>query len=284
MRSFGAHRKAPARYDAAMATSAAIRVAGHPLAGAGVVVTRSGTAANALRRRIAALGGTPVLLPGLGIAAVADPDGARRALRAAVARADALVFTSPIAVAHAFRLLPTLRPRRACAVLAPGAGSARALQRRGIAAQHPRERQDSEGVLAMPQLAHVRGRRVVLVGADGGRELLAQELRRRRARVETVSVYRRGPPRLDRRHHAALAAAPSPLIALFSSAQALGHLRALLPPPLCARLLAGECVVSSPRLAEAARALQFVRVHVAASAAPDALVAAARAALARHRL
>jgi uroporphyrinogen-III synthase len=165
-----------------------------------------------------------------------------------------------------------------------GAATARALQRRGVRdVLHP-SRQDSEGLLLLPAFARLRGRRVALVGAAGGRELLPQTLTKRGARVERVYVYERVPPRFPARRLAALAELPSPLVTLATSADALANLRAALPQPLCARLCAGELVVSSARLAAAARAQGFANVHVAASPAPRDLVDAAQFALARHRL
>ena len=255
-----------------------------PLAGASVVVTRpSGTAA-ALRRRIRALAGVAVSLPGISLCAPADSALARRQLRAAQS-ADIVIFTSPAAVRFAFALLPRLHLRRSTQVCVPGSGSARALQRRGVGnAVYPPTRRDSEGLLALPQLERLRGRRVALIGAPGGRDLLPRELRARGARVELVGTYQRARPRLNRRHLHALEIAPTPLVALFSSADALTNLHAVLPPPLFAHLAANDCVASSVRVAEVAHTLGFVRVHVAASAEPAALVACACTAIALHRL
>jgi uroporphyrinogen-III synthase len=267
-----------------MAARARLLAPGHPLAGASVIVTRPASTAAALRRRVRALGGTPVGLPAIGLRASADADAARRALREAQ-HSDVVIFVSPAAVRFAWALLPRLHFARATPVLAPGAGSARALQRRGVAgATFPASRQDSEGVLELPALQRVRRRRVALVGAPGGRDLLARELAARGARVQLVEVYLRAPPRLTRRHFAVLESAPAPWISLISSTEALGHLQASLPPALFARLAASDCVVSSARIAARAQALGFAQVHVAPSAAPAALLSAAGAALARHRL
>jgi uroporphyrinogen-III synthase len=140
------------------------------------------------------------------------------------------------------------------------------------------------GRLELPELAHVRGRRIALVGAPGGRDLIAPALRRRGAKVEAIHVYRRVPPRLTQRHFDALALAPDPLITLVSSGEALAHLVALLPPPQLARLRAQILVVSSARLAALARTHAFAEIALARSAAPRDLFSAAAAALARHRL
>ena len=255
-----------------------------PLAGATVIVTRPSDTAAGLRRRVRMLGGTAVALPGIGLRAAQDGAHVRKQLRAAQS-ADIVIFTSPAAVRFAFGLLPRLRLGRTTQVCVPGSGSAFALQRRGVKnAFYPPARRDSEGLLALPLFARLRKRRVVLIGAPGGRDLLPRELRARGARVEFVNAYERTRPKLDRRHLGALEAAPTPLISLFSSADALTNLHAVLSPPLFAHLAANDCVASSARIAEIAHTLGFVRVHVAASAEPAALLERACIIMALHRL
>jgi uroporphyrinogen-III synthase len=254
------------------------------LAGASVIVTRPAASAAPLRRGIRALGGVPVGLPGSVLRAAPDRAAIHGALMAA-RDADVAIFVSPAAVEFAFAVLPKLRFSRATRVCAVGAATARALTRRGIrGVVWPRDRQDSEGLLALPELHSLRGRRVALIGAPGGRELLAQTLRDRHARLAHIEVYRREAPRYSTRQLAALEQAPAPLFLLVSSAEALANLRASLPLHLFARLAAGDIVVSSERLAQLARVSLFANVHVAAGPASTDLLNATRAALARHRL
>ena len=255
-----------------------------PLAGASLIVTRPASSAAALKRQIIALGGTPIGLPGIGVRGAADPDAARRALLALRAP-DFVVFTSPNAVRYAFALVPQLRFTRATRVCAVGAGSAHALARHGVReVVYPAQRQDSEGLLALAPLARMRGRRVSLIGAPGGRDLLREELQRRGAKVELVHVYRRTAPRLNRRHFNALERAAAPLLTLLSSAEAIAHLRIALPEALFARLVASAAIVRSARLARAANAAGWHELHIAGSASAADLCAAAVTALAQHRL
>jgi len=255
-----------------------------PLAGASVIVTRPAASAAPLRRRIRALGGVPIGLPG-SVLRAAPERAATRAALAAARDAAVAIFVSPAAVKFAFAAAPKLRFSRATQVCAVGAATAGVLRRRGIrTVAWPRERQDSEGLLALPELEKLRGRRVALIGAPGGRELLAHTLRERRARLTRIDVYRREAPRYSARQLTALEQAPAPLLLLVSSAEALANLRAALPLHLFARLAAGEIVVSSERLAALARTSLFANVHVAAGPAPADLLNAACVALARHRL
>ncbi len=255
-----------------------------PLAGASVIVTRPAASAGPLRRRIRGLGGVPIGLPGNVLRAVPERAAMRAALLAA-RTVDIAIFVSPAAVKFAFAACPKLRFARATRICAVGAATARALIRHGMRdVVWPRGRQDSEGLLGLAQLQSLRGRRVVLIGAPGGRELLAQTLRNRRARLTRIDVYQRQAPRYSARQLAALEQAPAPLLLLASSADALANLRTAIPLHLFARLAAGDTVVSSERLAGRARADLFANVHVAAGPAPSDLLNAACAALARHRL
>lgn len=236
-----------------------------------------------MKRRIAALGGVALALPGLRVRGVADARPVRAALRALAA--DYVVFISPSAVRHAFALVPRLRFAAGAHICAVGAGSARALARHGVHdVLWPRAQQDSEGLLALPEFAKLRGRNVVLIDAPGGRELLPDTLQARGARVQRIHVYQRGPARLDRRHFEAIAAADAPLVVQLSSLEALANLRGQVPGPLFARLAAGDAVVSSERIATAARAAGWRRIERAASAGLVDMLAATVATLARHRL
>jgi uroporphyrinogen-III synthase len=236
-----------------------------------VVITRPVGTAAALVRRVRALDGVPLRLPGLALRGTADPDATRAGLRAALTD-ELIVFTSPAAVRHAAALLPL---RTAATVLAVGQGTARALRRHGIAAPLAPRRQDSEGLLELAELQSLRGRRVALIGAPGGRGVLREQLAARGAQLRELHVYYRVPPRLDRRHVQALLQLPASAQVLLSSTEALHNLQQLLPAPAWARLCAATAVASSERLADAARAAGFRRIRTAASALSADLLAAA---------
>jgi uroporphyrinogen-III synthase len=248
-----------------------------PLAGAAIIVTRPAGTSASMAHRARKLGGRPVLLPGLSLRASSHTGSV-----GAHDRFDDWIFTSPAAVRFGAKVWPRIRKRDR--VFALGAGTARALARHGLRATMPRDRMDSEGLLALAELAQVRGRRIALVGAPGGRDLIAPTLRRRGAMVEAVHVYRRVPPRLARRHFDALSVARDPLVMLVSSGEALTYLVTLLPAVELARLRGQIVVVSSARLVGVARENGFSEIVQARSAAPRDLLAAAASALARHRL
>jgi len=243
----------------------------HSLKGSCIVITRPAGSASGWARRVRAAGGTPLLLPGSSLRAAADAAAARTALKAALA-CDSVIFTSPAAVRFARRLAP-LRSR--ANLLAPGAGTRRALLRAGCRQALAPTREDSEGILALPALREVRGRRIGIVGAAGGRGLLERELAARGASVLRAHVYRRLPARLDHRHAEVLqATARKPLYVLLSSAEALANIVAGLPKTALSTLLAGTAVASSQRIADAARTAGFTHVLQADSPHADAMLAA----------
>ncbi len=169
-----------------------------PLAGRTIVVTRPRAQAAPLADAIAAVGGTPLISPLLEILPVADP----QALEASVTRlpgAALAIFISPNAVTHALPVILAHGPWPAGALpAAVGQGTLKALAAHGVTGcVAPRERFDSEALLALPEMAgeRVNGKRLVIFRGDGGRELLAETLRARGAEVECVTCYRRaGPP------------------------------------------------------------------------------------------
>jgi uroporphyrinogen-III synthase len=242
------------------------------LRGRTVVITRPAGAGSAMARQVRRLGGVPFLLPGLSLRAVDDPGQAAIALGTALAD-DLLVFTSPAAVRFAARLVPL---RTQATVLAVGQGTALALRLHGVGTPlAPVQRQDSEGLLDHPALTDLHGRRVALIGAAGGRGVLRAELATRGAQLREVHVYRRAPPRWQRRQLQVVAALSPDARVLLSSAEALACLREGLPLAAYTALTGAIAVVSSERLAGAAREAGFQRVVVAASAMGADLLAAA---------
>jgi uroporphyrinogen-III synthase len=196
------------------------------LRGRMVVITRPAGTATRMAKQVRALGGEPLLLPGLACAAD-DEAAARRDLRAALAD-DVLIFTSPAAVRSPLRLAPL---RTAATVLAVGQGTARALRRHGIeAARHLRGKTATGARRIRCFASDVRGRRIALIGAPGGRGMLREQLARAWCQLRELHVYQRAAPRLDRRHVDALLRLPPSALVLLSSAEALQNLCRILPP------------------------------------------------------
>jgi uroporphyrinogen-III synthase len=162
------------------------------LKGIGVLVTRPEHQAHHLCQLIEAEGGAAVRYPAL----VIKPRPDRAAVRAAVGpadRFDLVIFVS----ANAARFgADFLDQRRDAPVAAVGQATAAALNGAGYRVSlMPSEGSDSEALLAMRELAHMSGQRVLIVRGSGGRELISEVLTARGAQVQYAEVYTREPAR-----------------------------------------------------------------------------------------
>ncbi|HZV54156.1 MAG TPA: uroporphyrinogen-III synthase [Rhodocyclaceae bacterium] len=180
---------------------------GDALAGRHIVITRPAGQAAHLAEALVDLGARPVLFPVLAIFTVDDP----QPLQDAAIRLDSFdwaAFVSPNAVEKALTAILARRPWPAhLRVATIGRSSELALAGFGIAdVVAPRERFDSEALVALPELQDMAGKRVIIFRGDGGRELLGDTLKQRGAEVEYVACYRRGKPELD----------PAPLLKLWA--------------------------------------------------------------------
>lgn len=245
-----------------------------------VVVTRPADQAGAWVQGLRAAGWPVLALPLIDIVPATDPP----ALRAAVADwadLDAAMFVSPAAVG-ALRQAAVPAPAPGLRCWAPGTGTVRALRDWGVAPaaiDHPpadATQMDSEALwpVIAPQvrpghrLLIVRG---VSVNGHAGRDWLLDRCRGAGATVRTVVAYRRQPPIWDaiRRAEAGRAVADG-AVWLFSSSEAVGHLRDLLPQAAWSR---ARAIATHPRIAEAARALGFGEVRTCRPTLPDVVQA-----------
>lgn len=236
------------------------------LKGLQVLVTRPEDQAEGLVTAIRAAGGIPKLFPLLEIAPAADPAALHVQLRS-LAKSDLAIFISPNAVSYGMTAIAASGARLPAQVATVGAGSARALREAGVAQVIvPVQRSDSEGLLAMPELAQMTGKRVMILRGDGGRELLAETLRSRGATVEYVTCYQRSKTR--KALHELLSLHPEVLTV--TSSEALAHLREMMGAD--ASLLDLPLFVPHTRIAEAAVRLGWNQV-ILSGAGDDGLLA-----------
>ena len=244
-----------------------------PLAGRHIVVTRPAAQAAGLADAIAAAGGTPVLFPVLAIFDLEDT-APLAALAEHLDQYDLAVFVSANAIDKALSVILAARPWPAGLPAATmGKSSERALAHFGITdVIAPRERFDSEALLALPPLADVAGKKVIVFRGDAGRELLGDTLQQRGARVDYIACYRRGRPE----------ASPAPLLALWqrhaldavtlTSSEGLRNLVDMLDDEGRAQLKATPVFVPHQRIAEEARRLGLEHV-ISTPPGNDGLVA-----------
>ena len=259
-----------------------------------VIITRPLAQARPLAARVAALGRPVELLPLLDIEALPDqgPLQAALALLCAAPAAGAApyyalaAFVSPNAIDAAFAHLDAWPAGVTLAVL--GEGSRAALAAHGITPDQadivsPSDsaHSDSEHLLQTLDLAALRGRRVLLIRGESGRELMADGLRAAGALVDVVAAYRRSVPALT----PALAATLRRLLAqqndwIITSSEALRGLLGLLeemdraaPDPAASaaqqsnvvNMQQQHLIVPHARIAETANKLGFSRLTLTGS-------------------
>lgn len=247
-----------------------------------LIVTRPRAQAAGWVRELQALGQAASALPLIEITALDDPTPVRQAWLGLGQRA-LVMFVSANAVMHFFAAAPP-RSGWPAGVLAgsTGPGTSAALRSAGVPSPLLVEpatdaaKFDSEALWDRLAGREWAGRSVLVVRGEDGRDWLAETLRERGAAVDFVAAYRRRPPALTAEEQALLRqslADPLEHLWLFSSSEAVGHLRILAPAADWTRSAA---LASHPRIAQAARAAGFGRVDLVAPR-PAAVAAAAAA-------
>jgi uroporphyrinogen-III synthase len=248
-----------------------------------VLVTRPLNEAAAWLDGLRAAGHDAVALPLIDISPVTDQTQVRAAWQA-TPMFQAIMFVSAAAVKHFFSLAndSTRQPLGHTRCWATGLGTRRALLQAGVpealidsppaeAAQF-----DSEAlwrvvaphvVLAQPVLI-VRGTDTVTapdarhgVSNKGvGRDWLAQTLQNAGIPVRWVVSYQRAVPRWsDAQRRLAMQASADGSVWCFSSSQAISFLQHLMPEQTWS---SARCIVTHPRIGEAARALGFGHISL----------------------
>lgn len=247
-----------------------------------VVITRPQQQAEPLAARLVALGCTAHVFPLLDIQPVSDP--AELKARLAQLSAYAMVaFVSPNAIDAAFVYLSGWPAGVIAAVV--GEGSRLALARHGVTetsatvvSPADTRRTDSETLLEVLDLSALAGKKVLIIRAETGRELLADRLKEAGVVVEQVAAYRRSAPELNPQKLQQL----SQLLAascdwVITSSEALRNLRDAVEQAggndALARLHQATLIVPHVRIAETAKAMGFGQVILTTSG-DEALIGA----------
>jgi uroporphyrinogen-III synthase len=203
-----------------------------------------------------------VIFPAIVILPPQDRKAVQNA-HAQLATYDVVIFVSPNAVEYG---IPDPRrwPSR-LAAFAPGPGTAEALAAAGIAdVRIPATTFDSDGLLALPELGDVRGKRVLILRGEGGREQLADSLRARGAQVDAVACYRRAQPRSGAEGLAEAFRAGAIDVVTITSSEALDNLWSVADDSIRASWSACPTFAPHPRIVARARELGLSAVATAA--------------------
>ncbi len=247
------------------------------LDGVRVLVTRPRDQAEGLAQRIEQEGGEAIRFPVIEITEPRDT----RALRSIIDRLDEFalaIFISPNAVNRVIGLIGARLEKfpEHLSVAGVGRGSAMALERLGIKnVIVPKDRFDSESLLALPALQQVANKRIVIFRGEGGRELLGDTLTQRGATVEYAECYRRTRPLADAAPLLERGVGGAIDIVSITSLDGLHNLLDMAGTAGRPWLLRTPVVVISERLAAACRESGFQQTPVLAREASDEAIVAA---------
>lgn len=158
------------------------------LLGKTILITRAAAQSGDLRKGLESLGAHVLECPSIEIVPVDDWAEVDRAI-ASLNAYQWLIFTSTNAVEHFMQRVRGKRVEFTTPVATVGTSTARKLQDWNLTASRVPETFRAEGLLEMFP-ADLQGVRILLPRAETARELLPEELRRRGATVDVVTVYR----------------------------------------------------------------------------------------------
>lgn len=198
-------------------------------------------------------------------------------------RISGLIFVSVNAAEMALPWLQKYPPPRLARRFAVGKTTAAYLDKHAKGEAnviYPRTDMSSEGLLALINLQadHVKGKHLLIVRGEGGREMIAEVLRERGAHVESVELYRRFVPMENAK--ALQQALPEADYVLINSAESLENMLAMLnesadksPDAFSGNaLLDKTIVVPGKRVADVASQAGFNNILIADNATDEAIV------------
>lgn len=238
-----------------------------PLAGKRVLITRARSQASLLSRELRRLGAVVTEIPTIEV----RPPSSYRALDQALrnlAGYDWLILTSVNGVQALFarmrKLSIPVQELRRLRIAAIGPATRAAIEQRGLRVRvMPREYVAEAVVRALQR--RMKGKRVLLVRAQEGRDVIPRELRRAGAHVDVAAAYRTAAPRGSAARLRAMLrdACRRPDCITFTSSSTARNLVALLGPRVL-KMLAGVKLASIGPVTSATLRELGLRVHLEA--------------------
>jgi uroporphyrinogen-III synthase len=241
------------------------------------MVTRPDGQEQGLVAVLEAAGFRVVHAPLIAIRSKAGPDAAQRRLLLDLCDFRHVIFVSGNAIRYGMSWIEDYWPQLPTGLnwYTVGDSSARLLAEFGVPVLVPKQSMNSEGLLALPQLANVDRERVLVVKGEGGRSLLRDTLVERGARVDEMLVYSRVAPSYGEGEFAQRLVASGCELLLLSSGEGLHNMVSLLDGAALSHALRLTLVVPGARVAKLAAESGFKNVVTAENATDAAMLAAA---------
>jgi uroporphyrinogen-III synthase len=243
-----------------------------------VMVTRPEGQQQALMAALESAGFRAVHAPLIEIQPKEAPDAAQRRLLLDLCDFQHVIFVSSNAIRCGMSWIEDYWPQLPTGLnwYTVGDSSARLLGEFGVPVLVPTHSMNSEGLLALPQLAEVDQERVLVVKGEGGRSLLGDTLAQRGARVDELTVYRRAKPAYGEGEFAERLLSSACDLLLLSSGEGLHNMMLLLNGAALTRARRLTLVVPGARVAQLAAESGFENVLAADNATDAAMLAAAQ--------
>jgi uroporphyrinogen-III synthase len=172
-------------------------VTNKPLQGIGIAITRPIDQAKKLAALITEAGGTAILFPLIEITPLKDYSQFE-AVISKIETYDWAIFISSNAVQNGMPRLVKKGIPPNLKFAAIGSVTASELQSFGVKeVLTPKDRFDSESLLALPEMHAVKNKKVMIFRGVGGREVLAETLKTRGAQVTFAECYQRENPQTN---------------------------------------------------------------------------------------
>lgn len=228
-----------------------------------ILVTRPKYQADKLCQLIEQEGWQAIRFPTLEI--IASNQGKIKQQIEQISQYDWVIFISANAVNFALSANDgKIEPFKSCQIVVVGAATKKVLDDVGLSTVlMPADNQfNTEGLLATEAMQSVKGLSCLVVRGDGGRELLADTLRERGARVEYLEVYTRVQPACKQQALTDNLQQGTLHFITITSGDGLKNLMAMVAVELHDKLLSVPLVVISDRIRRLAKKIGFKQVAV----------------------
>lgn len=242
------------------------------MSGMRILVTRPREQGERLAASLSAEGFVPIVAPMIRIVDLPESSQSKRlALLKSMASAEGIIAISSNAFAFAARTMARegMQIPMSSKWFAVGNATADAMRTEGVQPQVHSYRFDTEGLLELPDLQDVSGKRFVILAGKGGRRKLEEVLRERGAEVERIELYQRVPIPAEEIH---VPDEPDAIIAM--SGETLDGLLVYIKGAGRSQWLEKPLLVPSARVANIAFDSGFQKVRVTENASEKSLLQA----------